>query len=118
VETLAKISLAIKGIPKTEEHKANINLAVKGIRKEIPKTEKHKALISAANKGVNHSLFGRNHTESAKLAISIAKGTTIYVYCSDKSTLLYTFISAKKAGEFFNCCHKTILKYAKSGKLF
>jgi len=78
-ETLAKISLAIKGIPKTEEHKANISLAVKGIGKGIPKTEEHKAKISAANKSVNHFLYNKNHMESAKLIISIAKGTIVYV---------------------------------------
>jgi len=50
-----------------------------------------------AKKGQNNPMFGTTHNEDTKLKISIARGITIYVYCSDKSTLLYTFTYARKA---------------------
>jgi len=69
-------------------------------------------------KGVNHPIFGTLRTEESKLKISIANGTAIYVYTSDKSTLVNTFTSARKAGLYFNVDKKTIINYAKTGKLF
>jgi hypothetical protein len=50
--------------------------------------------------------------------MSIAQGTTIYLYSSDGITLINTFSSASKAAEFFDCSHNTILSYAKNDKLF
>lgn len=90
IETLAKMSLAKKGTPKTEEHKALMSEAMKG----IAKTEEHKAKIS------------------------IAKGVRIYVYSSNKCTILNSFSSSRKAAEFFKCSHPTINIYVKNGKLF
>ena len=51
-------------------------------------------------------------------SISITNGITIYQYTLDKSTLVNTFISARKAGKFFNCSHTTIKGYCLNGKLF
>lgn len=42
--------------------------------------------MSEAKKGIILS-------EDTKLKMSISQGTSIYVYCSDKSTLLYIFTS-------------------------
>jgi hypothetical protein len=50
--------------------------------------------------------------------MSITKGTAILVYSSNKSTLVNTFSSARKAAEFFNSAHNTIFKFANNGKLF
>ena len=43
-----------------------------------------------ANTGVNHPMFGTNRSEQTKLKISIVQGTIIYLYSSDKSTLINT----------------------------
>jgi hypothetical protein len=50
--------------------------------------------------------------------MSVVKGGgTIYVYDS-QGTLVNTFSSARKAAEYFYCCHKTIKRYSINGKLF
>tara|TARA_R100000951_G_scaffold734_1_gene2524 strand:+ start:1599 stop:2264 length:666 start_codon:yes stop_codon:yes gene_type:complete len=56
-EHKANISEALKGKPKSEEHKANM-------RK--PKSEEHKANMSAAKSGKNNPMYGKTHTEEAK----------------------------------------------------
>jgi len=48
----------------------------------------------------NHLMFGQNHLANTLLIRSIAKGTPIFVYNSNNTTLMYTFISSKKANEF------------------
>jgi len=113
-------------IPRTEEAKLNISLALRGDKNPNfgkAKTEEHKEKLSQANKGrhkgENHPLFGKNHSDEAKIRMSIAKGTPIYVYdIADKTLLVNEFTSAKKAGEFFNVGKDTILRYTKNGKLF
>jgi hypothetical protein len=65
--------------------------------------------------GSNNHFFGKAHTLEK---MSIAKGTTIYVYSSDGITLMNTFTSAREAAKFFNVEHGSILRNAKSGKLF
>lgn len=69
-----------------------------------------KAKLCDAHKGKLNSAETRDK-------ISITSGTIIYVYSSDKSTLINTFCSANKAAESFDCSTNTILTYAKSGKL-
>jgi group I intron endonuclease len=66
----------------------------------------------------NHHFFGKTHTADTKAKMSAAQGTAIYVYSSDKSTLVNSFCSANKAAESFKCCHKTIKRYIKNGELF
>jgi group I intron endonuclease len=79
---------------------------------------KIKELMSLARSGENHPLWSKIHNESTKLAMNIAKGIVIYVYIFDKSTLVNTFVFARKAGEFFSVNKNTILRYTKNGKLF
>jgi len=50
--------------------------------------------------------------------MSIAKGTSIYIYSSDGITLINTFTSVREAAKFLNVEHGTVLRYAKSKKLF
>lgn len=69
-------------------------------------------------KGKDHPIFGTFHTKETKLKMSIAKGTPIHIYSFEDSTLVNSFPSARKAGEFFNVDKKTIISYAKSGKVF
>lgn len=67
--------------------------------------------------GENNPMFGISllHTAETKAKMSVAKGTSIYVYSSDKSTLINTFTSARKASEYFNCAHTTIIKHVRNG---
>jgi len=105
----------------SEETRLKISQAVKGEKNGMfGKTHsKHsKELMSLAQLGQNNHQWGKQLPESTKLALSIAKGTTIYVYSSDKSKLIYTFNSARKAAEFFNINHNIILKYAKKGIIY
>lgn len=79
-------------------------LATAGSRLGSSHSEDTKASISEAR-------IGKTHSAETKTKISSTKGTAIYVYDSD-GTLAYSFTSARKAAEIFNCCHKTIKKYA------
>ena len=74
-ESLAKISIAKKG-----ENNAMYGIA----------SENHPLY---GKKGENHPKYGILHSEETKLKMSIAKGTTIYLYSSDKSILVKTFTS-------------------------
>jgi len=113
-ETLAKISEAHKGIPKSEEHKAKLSEANKGEQNpffgktHLPVT---KAKLSKANKG-------KILSPETKAKITAAKGGgTIFVYDS-KGSLYYTFISTTEAAKFFKCGRSTIKRYANNGNLF
>lgn len=51
--------------------------------------------------------------------MSIAKGRSlIFVYSSDKTTLLYTFYSARKAAEYLGTNHQAIMRYIRNGEIF
>jgi group I intron endonuclease len=81
-------------------------------------TELTKAKMSEAKKGENHPMYGRTHLKESLEKMSIYKGTPIYVYSSDKSILINTFPSTRKAGKFLNVSKDTIIRYVKSGKVF
>ncbi len=81
-------------------------------------SEETKKLFSLTRLGENNSQWGKQLSESTKLALSITKGTAIYVYSADKSTLFNTFTSARKAAEHFNVHHQLILRHTKNGELF
>jgi len=88
-------------------------------------TKESIAKMSEAQRNINRTgenhprgMLGRTHSVETLAKMSIAKGTTIYVYSSDKSLLINTFFSLSKAGEFYKAGKNTILKYAKNGKLF
>jgi len=68
--------------------------------------------------GENHPMFGKFHSAEAQVKMSAAKGGgTIYIYDS-LGTFVNSYSSARKAAEFFNTNHHTILKYARNNKLF
>lgn len=50
---------------------------------------------------------GIERSKEHKTKISVANGSTIYLYDSD-GFLVNTFSPARKAAEFFNCSHLTI----------
>jgi group I intron endonuclease len=76
------------------------------------------AKLRKANQGENHPFYGKTHSEETLAKISKARGTTVYVYSSDKFSLIYTFPSSRNAAKHFNCSFITILRYIKSAKLF
>jgi group I intron endonuclease len=91
-------------------------------------SEVTKILMSELKTGELNSMFGKfgennpNFRQSCSAdtiaKMSLAKGgNTIFVYSSD-NLLINSFESARKAAKYFNCDHKTILKYAKNGQLF
>jgi len=97
-ETLAKMS------------EANLNKSL---------SEETKAKLSEINKGENHPFYGKAHTPETLVKISAAKGGgIIYLYSSDKSSLVNSFPSARKAAEYFNSNHHTIKRYVLNGQLF
>jgi group I intron endonuclease len=104
VETKLKMSLAKLG----ENHP----------RFGLAHSEETKALMSLALSGQNHPMHGKSHSDKSKNKISINNGTPIFVYRNEGLIYINSFPSAIKAGEHFNVSYHTVLKYAKSGKLF
>src|SRR5690606_31581361 len=77
-----------------------------------------KAKISEAKLGENHPMFGKSHSAESILKLSIANGGgTIYIY-DTQGLLVNSFSSARKTAEYFNCNHKTIMRYVRNNKLF
>lgn len=99
--------------PHSEKTKALISLRMSGrvVSKET------KALISLTNSDNNHPMFGKTHTIEAKEKISATQGTAIYVY-DLQGSLVNTFISARKAAEYFDTSHITIMRYTKNDRQF
>jgi group I intron endonuclease len=75
------------------------------------------AKMSEAKTGENHPMYGKTHTTEVKAKMSATLGTAIYVYDLD-GTLVNSFSSARKAAEYFNSTHVTIMKYIKNKKLY
>jgi hypothetical protein len=101
-------------LEKLSEVKKGENNPIFG-RKHLPETiiKNHEA-----NSGENHPMFDKQHSLETKAKMSAVKGTNIYVYSSDKSTLINIFSSANKAAEYFSVSKATILSYCKNEKLF
>jgi group I intron endonuclease len=116
------------GSTHSESTKTLINNTITGkthsVKALLSETHKGKSLsveiiakISETLKDENNPMFGKTHSAEAKAKISATKGTAIYVYSSD-GTLVYNFSSANKAAEYFNCYHKTIIRYVRNQKIF
>jgi group I intron endonuclease len=107
-ESLTKISIARRGRFHSSETKALISKAMRGENNPM-----------FGRTGENSPNFGKSFTIETKTKISIAKGGgSIFVYSSNKKTLLNTFYSARKAAEHFNTSHSIILKHARNGTLY
>jgi group I intron endonuclease len=76
-----------------------------------------KTLMSKAKIDKNHPNFGKARSDDTKTKISASQGTAIFVYDSQGS-LVNTFTSVRKAAEYFNSHHHTIMKYIRNDKLF
>jgi group I intron endonuclease len=113
-EALTKMKEAKKDKTLSIQTKAKISAALLG---KLVSAET-KALISLSKSGKNHPLYGKSRSIDTRDKISITSGTAIYVYSSDKSTLINTFSSFRKAAVFFNCNHITIKNYCSNERLF
>jgi len=71
--------------------------------------------MSAKKTGTKHPLFGKTRSAETRAKISAAQGTAIFMY-DLKGLLIKSFFSANEAGKY--CCHKTIIRNAKNGRLF
>jgi group I intron endonuclease len=113
-ESRAKMSEGRKG-PLNHQYgkKGNLNLKFgKSLDAE------HKGKISEGKKGALNPNFGKEFSADHCAKISATRGGgSIFVYDTNR-TLVNSFISARKAAEYFNCSHATISNYIKSGKLF
>lgn len=120
-ESKALISQAHLGKIVSTETKIKISKALSGNGNpmfENYHSAETKALMREASLAGNNPMFGKEHSAETKDKMSAAQGTTIYVYSSDKSTLLYTFTSANKAAKVLKGHYQTILKYAKNGSVY
>jgi len=123
-EMRAKISEALTGKVLSETTKENISKAHTGkflseeTKLKISETLSGKILIEATRAKIREVNTGKILSEETKEKMSKTLGTTIYLYSSDKSSLINTFNSYRKAAEHFNVDKGTILRYTKSGKLF
>lgn len=69
--------------------------------------------------GENHPRFGLIHSEDTRTKMSLARGgNSISLISVDDKIIIETFSSANVAAKYFSCSHKTILSYARSGKVF
>lgn len=84
----------------------------------LTRNEETKAKMSLILSRENHRMFGKTHSIESKNKMSLSNGTPIFVYSKDGLTLINSFFSATKAGEYLNVSYHTILKYTKNGKLF
>ena len=112
-ESRQKISFTHSGKVLSLVTKNKISEAQKG--KVLSDATKSK--ISSAMKGDKHHFFNKSHTLESREKIRASKGTAIYLY-SLEHQLLLTFPSSRAAAEHFKCGKNTIMKFARSGKIF
>lgn len=96
-------------------HSEESIVKMSAIQRNINRTGENNPMYGKV--GNAHPTFGLSHSIASKLKISEAKGTNIFVFNSE-GLLINTFPSAFKAGLFFKCSHTTILRNAKTNKLF
>jgi group I intron endonuclease len=108
------------GSSHSEDSKAKISEAKSGENNPMYgriHTETTKDLMSELKAGENNPMFGKCHSAESLEKISAKLGTAIFVYDS-QGILTYTFNSGRKAGKFFSCDNKTIMRYVRNNELF
>lgn len=73
--------------------------------------------MSQAKRGNNHPNFGKNHSQETRQKMSEAQGATIFIY-DLQGQLIKPFSSSRAAAKYLNCSDPTIMRYARSGKVF
>lgn len=71
-----------------------------------------KPLSTGTKVKIGAAKLGQTHSAETIVKISATQGTAIFVYDSQGS-LINSFCSTRNAAEFFNCNHKTIMRYVK-----
>ena len=142
---ILKIAGSSKGFNHSDETKAKISKALKGIyigEKSALfgslKTEETKQLMSLKKAGENNPLYGkfhkeetknlmkqkalgRKHSDETKLKMSAKKGNPVNIYekcSSEEFKLIGSFISARRAGKFLEMSGSTVIKYMNSGAIY
>lgn len=109
---ILKIAGSFLGYTFTEEAKAKISKALKGINR----SEETKDLI-------REKALTRKHSEDTKLRMSMSspRGNPVNVYEKCDSSgfkLIGTFVSARRAGIFLDLSKSTVIKYMNSGAIY
>ena len=109
---ILKIAGSLLGYTFTEEAKAKISKALKGINR----SEETKDLI-------RQKVLDRKHSEDTKLKMSISspRGNPVNVYEKCDSSgfkLIGSFVSARRAGIFLDLSKSTVIKYMNSGAIY
>jgi len=107
---ILKNAASFLGYTPTEEAKAKISKALKG----ISRSEETKQLM-------REKALGRKHSEDTKLKLSILRGNPVNVYEKCDSSgfkLIGSFVSARRAAIFLELNKNTVIKYMNSGAIF
>lgn len=107
IEGHKETSRKLKGVKKSDKHRANISASKKGIpngRAGIPHSEIHKQRIGDSNRGVSRktSWQGRKHREETKeklRQLNLNRDPTSYTYSAEKKEKISQNISAGKKGK-------------------
>lgn len=102
--SLTHSSLGYKHIEETKDKIRNSLIGYKH-------SEETKSRMGKAHVGFKHSI-------ESKFKMSIHRGTPIYVLHSDFFIFYKTFHSSNKAAKYLNCSDTTIMKYARSRKIY
>lgn len=142
---ILKIAGSSKGFNHSEETKAKISKALKGIFIGEKSAlfgrlhkEKTKELMSLKKAGQNNPLYGKIHSEDTKdlmrqkalgrihsnetkLKISTKQGNPVNIYekySSEGFKLIGSFVSARRAAKFLEISGSTVIRYMNSGAIY
>lgn len=109
---ILKVAGSLLGYTFTEDAKAKISKALKGINR----SEETKDLI-------REKALARKHSEDTKLKMSMSspRGNPVNVYEKCDSSgfkLIGSFVSARRAGIFLDLSKSTVVKYMNSGAIY
>ena len=121
---ILKIAGSLLGYTFTEEAKAKISKALKGINRseETKDLIRQKASLLWRDASLWDAL-DRKHSEDTKLKMSMSspRGNPVNVYekCdSSEFKLIGSFVSARRAGIFLDLSKSTVIKYMNSGAIY
>lgn len=134
-----------RGLILSEETKAKISKALKGVYKEDKAywygrkmEDATKKLMSSKRKGELNPFYGKSHSDEAKelirqkalgrkyseetkLLMSTKRGNPVNIYekfSSEGFKLIGSFVSARRAGKFLEISGSTVISYMRSGAVF
>ena len=103
-----------RGYRHSDATKANLSRLATG-RTQSPET---RALISHASSGTNNAFFGKVHTTSAVLVMTLANSAGPMFLYDAFGTLLFIFPSATTLAKLVGSTHGVLVKLASSGNMF